>query len=915
MKQNKTETQQKTPAVKYYRHTVDEVLNKVGSQKTGLTTAEAEERLQRYGKNKLDEAKKTPLIIKFLQQMVNPMIIILIISAIVSLVVTLVQAHTEGTSTSFADYADVIIITIVVLLNAILGVAQESKAEQAIEALQSMTESKCKVLRDGNMCYIDSCDLVVGDVIMLEAGDSVPADCRILEQASCKVEESAMTGESVPVEKHCDVINSDVSLGDRKNMLFLGSSVAYGRAVAVVVGTGMNTEMGKIANVLNTAIEEQTPLQIKMSQLSKILTYIVLGICVFMFGFNVIKSLITSGTVTLTVGINSFMNAIALAVAAIPEGLATVVTIVLSIGVTNMSKKHAIIRKMTAVETLGCAEIICSDKTGTLTQNKMTVVQTFGTDKNLLAKSMALCCDAQLVDGNAVGEPTECALVNYAHSCNLDKPELEKESPRIAEAPFDSLRKMMSTLHQTENGVVQYTKGAPDEVLARCTTAVVDGKVIPLTEQLRKDILSQNKDMADKALRVLASAYRTYSELPQDVTAQNVEQDLTFIGLCGMIDPVRPEVIGAIAECRTSGIRPIMITGDHIDTAVAIAMQLGIITDKSQAILGAKLDELSDEEFEKVIANYSVYARVQPEHKVRIVNTWKKLGKVCAMTGDGVNDAPSIKSADIGVGMGITGTDVTKNTADMVLSDDNFATIVTAVGEGRRIYDNIRKAMQFLLSSNLAEVITVFVASIMGFQLLAPAHLLWINLVTDCFPAVALGMEKAEPNVMSRPPRKKNEGIFADNLGKNVVIHGLFISVITLIAYFIGFAMGNNGIDLHVLADINGNSTGHVQGTCMAFLTMSMCEIFHAYNARSMHNSIFRLHSHNKVLWISMICSLVLTTAVIFIPGVNDMFGFVTAQGSSPISLAEYAISLLLAFTIIPIVELQKIIQNKINNK
>lgn len=881
----------------YYQNESDAVLGEVGSQSGGLSTEEAQHRLAANGKNKLAEGKKTPIIVKFFKQLSDPMIIILMIAAVVSLVLTLVQEA----SPSVQDFADVIIIAAVVLLNAILGVVQESKAEQAIEALQNMTEAHCKVLRDGKMQFVNSCDLVVGDIVLLEAGDSIPADCRILEVASCKVEEAALTGESVPVDKFEHAIDGEVALGDRKNMLYMGSTIAYGRAKAVVVATGMATEMGKIANVLAQAKEEETPLQIKMGQLSRVLTVGILIICVVMFAFNLVKAFVTN-TVSAEVIINSFMVAVGLAVAAIPEGLATTVTIVLSIGVTNMSKKNAVIRKLTAVETLGCAEIICSDKTGTLTQNKMTVVDTYGDDKKLLATAMALCSDAQLNDGQAVGEPTECALVNYANAEGLAKDKLEDSMPRVAEAPFDSMRKMMSTLHKVGNKVVQYTKGAPDEILKRCTKAVKDDKVVPLTDEMRAEILAANKAMADKALRVLAAALVYHDNLPEDVTPEAIEHDMVFVGLCGMIDPVRPEVIGAIQQCREAGIRPIMITGDHIDTAVAIAMQLGIITDPSQAILGSVLDTLSDEEFEQVIGNYSVYARVQPEHKVRIVNTWKKLGKVCAMTGDGVNDAPSIKSADIGVGMGITGTDVTKATADMVLSDDNFATIVTAVGEGRRIYDNIRKAIQFLLSSNLAEVIAVFIASICGFTLLLPSHLLWINLVTDCLPAVALGMEPAEKDTMSRLPRKKDENIFAGGLGINVVFHGIVLAGITLAAYFIGESIEHSGLQSN-------------QGMTMAFLALSMAELFHAYNARSMHKSVFSLKSHNKLLWLAMISSLVLTTAVIFVPGVNSFFHFADANGNAIINFTEYVIALALAFSIIPIVELQKLVFRAFHRK
>ena len=888
--------------MKHYLQNTDEVLQQLNSSENGLSAEESQRRLQANGANKLDEGKKTPVFVKFLKQLADPMIIILLAAAVVSLVTVIINnANPANEKESFAD---AIIIAVVVLLNAILGVVQESKAEQAIKALQSMTESTCKVLRDGTVTIVKSHELVVGDVVVLEAGDSVPADCRILQCASLKAEEAALTGESVPAEKDAVTLTKEVPLGDRKNMLYMGSTIVYGRAKAIVVATGMATEMGKIAHVLNSAQEEKTPLQLKMASLSKILTFVVIGICVVIFAFNLIMKGLEGRVV-----LDSFMVAIGLAVASIPEGLATVVTIVLSIGVTNMSKKNAFIRKMTAVETLGCAEIICSDKTGTLTQNKMTVVKTYSFDEKLLATAMALCSDATLSEGKAVGEPTECALVNFALEQDLPKDNLEKATPRIAEAPFDSMRKMMSTLHQTDNGVVQYTKGAPDEIIARCTSIWKDGKILPLDEETKKQLLAENTAMANEALRVLAASFVKYDSLPADISPKNIEKDLVFVGLCGMIDPVRPEVAQAIEQCRSAGIRPIMITGDHIDTAVAIAKQLGIISDASEALLGAKLDEMTDEQLEKEITKYSVYARVQPEHKVRIVNAWKKLGKVCAMTGDGVNDAPSIKSADIGVGMGITGTDVTKNTADMVLADDNFATIVSAVGEGRRIYDNIRKCIQFLLSSNLSEVVAIFIATLLGFTLLKPAHLLWINLVTDTLPAIALGAEKAEADIMKRQPRKKNEGIFAHGLGFNVVIHGLLIAGITLSAYFLGIYLENGFVVFPI------NEAHSEQGITMAFLTMSMTEIFHAYNNRSNIKSVFSLHSHNKIMWGAMLGSLALTTAVIFIPGINSAFGFANPDGSAIINAVEYFSALALAFSIIPLVEIQKIIMRAVQRR
>ena len=639
----------------YYQEFPEKVLEELRTTESGLSHQEAGDRLAKYGPNKLAEGKKVTLLQRFIQQLCDPMIIILLVAAAVSGV----TAAYSGES-----FTDVFIILIVVLINAILGVYQESKAEKAIEALQEMTAATSKVLRDGKMSLLRSDVLVPGDIVILEAGDAVPADCRILESASIKAEEAALTGESVPVEKDVNAIVTDdeVPLGDRHCMLYMGSTVVYGRGRAVVCSTGMDTEMGKIADALAQAEEGETPLQRKLGQLSKILSVLVLGICVFIFLF----SLLRAGDFHLDTIISTFMVAVSLAVAAIPEGLAAVVTIVLSIGVTNMSKRNAVIRRLTAVETLGCAQVICSDKTGTLTQNKMTVVDHFGNPLKT-ARAMSLCSDAAPDEtGNAVGEPTECALVNWATKEGLGKSAMERETPRVGEAPFDSGRKMMSTIHKLEKGYVQYTKGAPDELLKRCTHYEKDGQILPLDEKAKAEILAQNKAMADQALRVLAAAERRYDEMPQDQSPAALEHDLTFLGLAGMIDPIRPEVTAAIAESKTAGIRAVMITGDHRDTAVAIAKQLGILEHDDQAITGAQLNQISDEELDKTIDHYSVYARVQPEHKVRIVNAWKKRGCITAMTGDGVNDAPSIKSADIGVGMGITGTDVTKNVAHPV---------------------------------------------------------------------------------------------------------------------------------------------------------------------------------------------------------------------------------------------------------
>ena len=897
--------------MKEYLQGAVDVINGVGSTENGLTQAEASKRLEANGKNKLAEGKKESLIHKFLKQLADPMIIILIAAAVISAVTAAIGGEGEG-------YADVIIIMVVVLINAVLGVYQESKAEKAIEALQEIAAATSKVIRDGKLQDIRSEDLVVGDVVVLEAGDSVPADCRIISCASMKIEEAALTGESVPVNKQVDAIDplgsDDVPLGDRKNMCYMGSNVVYGHGKAVVVATGMDTEMGKIADALETAEEGQTPLQIKLAQLSKILSFLVLGICVFIFAFDIIRTLVSGDAVTFKSTLDTFMVAVSLAVAAIPEGLAAVVTIVLSIGVTKMSKRNAVIRQLTAVETLGCTQIICSDKTGTLTQNKMTVVEHRGTDEKLLASAMALCCDAELQDdGTIKGEPTEAALVAYANSLDMPKYDLEKSFPRVMEAPFDSMRKMMSTVHQTTNGFVQYTKGAPDVVLSRCTEYYEDGKAVPMTDEKRAEIIAANKEMADQALRVLCCAMRVYGSKPESEEAEKLENELCYIGLTGMIDPVRPEVVDAIKECRMAGIRPIMITGDHKDTAVAIAKQLGIIDDASGAITGADLNKLSDEELDQNIEKYSVYARVQPEHKVRIVKAWKSKGMITAMTGDGVNDAPSIKNADIGVGMGITGTDVTKNVADMVLADDNFATIVSAVEEGRRIYDNIRNSIQFLLSSNLSEVVSIFVATLLGFTLFEPVHLLWINLITDCFPALALGLEKGEKDIMKRQPRNSKDGIFAGGMGFDVVYQGIMVSVLTLAAYMLGIVMAGADAGMHLtfkeiiaVNDAN-NALLHQNGMTMAFLTLAMSEIFHSFNMRSRRQSIAKMGSVNWYLVGAMVLSLVLSTVVIYIPFLQKAFDF------AHISLKEYGASLALAVLVIPIVEIIKAIQRKLN--
>lgn len=875
---------------KEYLKSSEEILQELQTSHQGLTDQQAETRLAQYGENRLQEGRKTTMLERFVEELKDPMLIMLMAAAAVSAITNII---------SHEPLTEVFIIIAVVLLNAVLGVFQESKAEEAIEALQKMTAAECKVLRNGSMKIIENTKLVPGDIVMLEAGDAVPADGRLLEARSLKIEEAALTGESVPVNKMIDLLylqegEKEVALGDRTNMVYMGSSVVYGRGLAVITDTGMTTEMGKIADALNDTQQEETPLQKKLSDLGKKLSWLVIGICIFIFVFDLIQA----GSFSLSTILETFMVAVSLAVAAIPEGLATVVTVVLSIGVTKMSKSHAVIRRLTAVETLGCTQTICSDKTGTLTRNQMTAVEHTG-DREMLASAMALCSDAMLnTDGTIEGEPTEAALVAFARDSGLNKYDLEKQMPRVEEAPFDSTRKMMTTIHQRNDGTwISFTKGAPDAVISLCTQKHENGRAVAMTKADREAAVYDNKNMADRALRVLCAAYRIYDEMPQDTEPQALEKDLTYIGLVGMIDPVRDEVIPAIQQCRNAGIRPVMITGDHKDTAVAIGKQIGIIKDESEAVTGAQLDEMSDEQLEADITKYGVYARVKPEHKVRIVTAWKKRGAITAMTGDGVNDAPSIKTADIGIGMGITGTDVTKNVADMILTDDNFATIVNAVEEGRKIYDNIRKAVQFLLSSNMSEVIGVFVSSLMGFTLLKPVHLLFINLITDCLPALALGVEEAEENIMKRKPRDAEDSIFADGMIYDVIYQGGLIAGLTVLSYLLGHYFETGIFEIpHVISP---------HGMTMAFLTMNMCEIFHSWNLRSLRGSIFSLKSHNRLMWISMIAAVAIVTVVLEVPFVAGMFGF------TPVGFVEYGTAICLAFLVIPIVETVKFIQRK----
>lgn len=896
-----------------YLEPASEVLEKEESRKNGLKSSEADERLKKFGKNKLIEQKKRSTILRFLDQIKDPMILVLLAAALLSFAAAIYQKESP---------ADVFIILFVVILNSVLGVIQENKAEEAIDALKKMTAATSKVKRDGKIINIKSEDLVRGDIIILEAGDAVPADGRIIECASLKIEESALTGESVPVTKEEEMLEipdgeKGISLGDRKNMIYMGSTVVYGRGKAVITGTGMDTEMGKIADAISQAKEELTPLQKKLAQLSKILTIAIGAICVLVFLLGIIEA----KSVNIDVMIDTFMLAISLAVAAIPEGLVAVVTIVLSIGVTKMSKRNAVIRKITAVETLGCAQVICSDKTGTLTQNKMTVVDYSSPYEKLLATGMALASDAEEVNaGNEVeiiGEPTEAALVKYASEKGIKKAEIIKDYPRIGEAPFDSGRKMMSTVHHnrlsmaisegddfisdliSKSNYVQFTKGAPDVVLKKCTHILENGEIVNLDEEKKKKVNERNLEMASKALRVLSLAIRLYDDKPNSFDSMELEKDMVFVGLTGMIDPVRPEAKEAVQECRQAGIRPIMITGDQLDTAVAIAKELEIIESEDEAILGARLDDMTDEELTANIGTYSVYARVQPEHKVRIVKAWQANKMITAMTGDGVNDAPAIKTADIGVGMGITGTDVTKNVADMILADDNFATIVSAVEEGRRVYANIRKAIQFLLASNISEVLAILTATLLSFTILEPAHILWINLITDSLPALALGLEIGEKDAMRRKPRRSNEGVFSGGLGTDTLYQGVLITILILTAYFLGHYMETGVFEI----------TESKHGITMAFLTMSMCEIFHSFNMRSRVNSIFTIKNQNKWLWLSAGAALLLTTVVISVEPIANLFEF------TEISIREYSAAMVLAFMIIPLVEIAKLIKRKLGHE
>lgn len=877
----------------WHQQSVEEIASKFNVDvKTGIWEEELKSREETYGKNKLKEGKKHGFIYKFFQQMKDMMIIVLLAAAVISAVMAIVQGE-------YTELIEAGIILAIVVINALIGVIQENKAEAALDALKNMSKPFAKVIRGGKTVKVPTEELYPGDIVLLEAGDVVPADIRLIEVASLKIEESALTGESVAVEKHADVLSEgEIPLGDRINMAYSSGSVAYGRGKGIVVATGMDTEVGKIASMLSEG-DSETPLQKQLANTAKYLSFAVLAIAGVIFALQIFISLTKGGD--LVAGIStSFMTAVAIAVAAIPEGLPAVVTIVLAIGVQKMSAKRAIVRKLPAVETLGGAEVICSDKTGTLTLNKMTVVETFDFGKGdtrshrELMNCMVLCNDTQASFEQGVlktlGDPTETALIDYAHKEGFAPLNITLDCPRIGEKPFDSDRKLMSTINKVGDTTYSYTKGAPDILLARCTK-IMDGDVIrDITDADRNKIISQNEALGKKALRVLA-----YAMKEEGFEDNELETNLIFVGLTGMIDPPRPEVTDAVATCKKAGMKAIMITGDHAVTAEAIATQIGILSEGDMVLTGAELDKLSDEEFEKIIDKVRVYARVSPENKVRIVKTWKKLGKVTAMTGDGVNDAPSIKMADIGIGMGITGTEVSKGVADIVLADDNFATIILAVEEGRKIYSNIRKTVQFLLGANIAEVVTLFVATIlMAFgvvkdSIFTPLMILWINLVTDSLPAFALGMEHAEPNVMELPPRKSGKSLFSGGVGKDIFVQGFMQSVIVLGVYLLSTPLG--------LAQ------NMAEASTMAFLTLGFVQLFHAYNMRSRYLSLFKEGLfNNKFMNLAFIASAGLLVAVALIPPVANLFGI------AKLSIVEWVVAFVAGFLIVPMVEIYKLV-------
>ena len=875
----------------FYTQGVEEVLKSLDTSVDGLSTAQAKERLDAYGYNELDEGEKRSLLSKFIDQFKDLMIIILLVAAALSII-------TEGRH----GLTDACIIFAVVVLNAAFGVYQEGQAEAAIEALKNMSSPMARVRRDGNVVEIDSRELVPGDIVLIEAGDVVPADMRLIEAASLKIEEAALTGESVPVEKDItETVEAEAGIGDRVNMCYQNSNVTYGRGTGVVTNTGMYTEVGKIADMLANADESQTPLKQSLEQLSKTLTYLIIAIALVTF----LVSVFIRGEQPL----EGLMVAVALAVAAIPEGLPAIVTILLSLGTTTLAKRNAIVRKLPAVETLGSTEIIASDKTGTLTMNQMTVEKVYtngqlqnadtelGADNTTL-RIMTFANDTKVdPDGKLIGDPTETALVQFGLDHNFDVREVLKSEPRVAELPFDSDRKLMSTIHKEPDGsYFVAVKGAPDQLIKRVTRIEINGEVRPITDEDKQAILAINKDLAKQALRVLMMAYKTTSEIPT-LESEVVESDLIFSGLVGMIDPERPEAAEAVRVAKEAGIRPIMITGDHQDTAEAIAKRLGIIDPndtEDRVITGAELNELSDEEFQKVFKQYSVYARVSPEHKVRIVKAWQNEGKVVAMTGDGVNDAPSLKTADIGIGMGITGTEVSKGASDMVLADDNFATIIVAVEEGRKVFSNIQKSIQYLLSANMAEVFIIFFATLFGWDVLQPVHLLWINLVTDTLPAIALGVEPAEPGIMTHKPRGRQSNFFDGGVFGAIMYQGVFQTILVLAVYGWGLVFPEH----HTQAEI------HADALTMAYATLGLIQLLHAFNVKSVYQSVFKVGLfRNKTFNWAIPVAFILLMATIVVPGFNNLFHV------SHLSFTQWLAVMVGSFLIVVLVEIVKAIQ------
>ena len=875
----------------FYTQGEEEVLKSLDTSIDGLSTAQAKERLDVYGYNELDEGEKRSLLSKFIDQFKDLMIIILLVAAALSVI-------TEG----MHGLTDACIILAVVVLNAAFGVYQEGQAEAAIEALKNMSSPLARVRRDGNVVEIDSRELVPGDIVLLEAGDVVPADMRLLEAASLKIEEAALTGESVPVEKDVtETVEAEAGIGDRVNMGYQNSNVTYGRGTGVVTNTGMYTEVGKIADMLANADESQTPLKQSLEQLSKTLTYLIIAIALVTF----LVSVFIRGEQPL----EGLMVAVALAVAAIPEGLPAIVTILLSLGTTTLAKRNSIVRKLPAVETLGSTEIIASDKTGTLTMNQMTVEKVY-TNGQLQSAATELSADNTTLrimnfandtkvdpDGKLIGDPTETALVQFGLDHNFDVRDVLKSEPRVAELPFDSDRKLMSTIHKEADGTYFVAvKGAPDQLLKRVTRIEINGEVRPITDEDKQAILATNKDLAKQALRVLMMAYKTTNDIPT-LESEVVESDLIFSGLVGMIDPERPEAAEAVRVAKEAGIRPIMITGDHQDTAEAIAKRLGIIDPndtEDHVFTGAELNELSDEEFQKVFKQYSVYARVSPEHKVRIVKAWQNDGKVVAMTGDGVNDAPSLKTADIGIGMGITGTEVSKGASDMVLADDNFATIIVAVEEGRKVFSNIQKSIQYLLSANMAEVFIIFFATLFGWDVLQPVHLLWINLVTDTLPAIALGVEPAEPGIMTHKPRGRQSNFFDGGVFGAIMYQGVFQTILVLAVYGWGLVFPEH----HTQAEI------HADALTMAFATLGLIQLLHAFNVKSVYQSVFKVGLfRNKTFNWAIPVAFVLLMSTIVVPGFNNLFHV------SHLSLTQWLAVIVGSFLIVVLVELVKAIQ------